>query len=230
MQVVPRNGRRFAHHLPLQLQPHLNQFHPPPLSMNLSLQLKLKLEASATTPTQNSSSEDSSDDDSDDDTRTTAEILEDFSYEWLVELDRDDRRSLALFLCNVFTTKIGMQATAAAELTAEIVAKSDRSVRQWRTDVIKNKGRLPKTKQGCHERKGVLWQNEELSKMAKKYVQEQFLCKGTYYFCRWVNTFLLPNLTLEPGFPRKVSVSTCRRWLQAMGLKVYLLTNTNGQM
>ena len=49
---------------------------------------------------------------------------------WLVELDRDNRLSLALFLCNVFTTKIGMQATAAAELTAEIVGKSDRSVRQ----------------------------------------------------------------------------------------------------
>ena len=118
-----------------------------------------------------------------------------------------------------------MQATDAAKLAAEIVGKSDRTVRKWRTDLIKNKGKLPKTRQGQYRRKGVSWKNEELSKMAKKYVQNNSSVKGkpnmtTYDFCRWVNTTLLPNLTLEPGFPRKVSVTTCRRWLLAMGFEV----------
>ena len=126
-------------------------------------------------------------------------------------------------MCNVFTTKIGMQATA--ELTAELVGKSDRTVRQWRTNLIKNKGMFPKRKQGCYKRNGALWKNEELSKMAKKYVQNNSSVKGkpnmtTYDFCGWVNTTLHPNLTLEPGFPRKVSVPTCRRWLLAMGFEV----------
>lgn len=39
-------------------------------------------------------------------------------------------------------------------------------------------------------------------------------------FCYWVNTELLPNLTLEPGFPRKISVRTAHRWLRALGFEV----------
>ncbi len=65
----------------------------------------------------------------------------------------------------------------------------------------------------------MLWENEELSKMAKKYVQNNASIKGkpnmtTFDFCSWVNS------TLEPGFPRKISVSTARRWLCAMGFEV----------
>ena len=42
----------------------------------------------------------------------------------------------------------------------------------------------------------------------------------TYDFCKWVNKSLLPSLTLEPGFPRKVGVSTCRQCLQQLGFEV----------
>lgn len=42
----------------------------------------------------------------------------------------------------------------------------------------------------------------------------------THDFCKWVNTTLLPKITLEAGFPRKISVSTCRRWLLHIGFEV----------
>lgn len=42
----------------------------------------------------------------------------------------------------------------------------------------------------------------------------------TYDFCKWVNKTLLPGLTLEPGFPQKVGVTTCRLWLLQLGFEV----------
>ncbi len=53
-------------------------------------------------------------------------------------LSKDSLRSLGVFLCNVFTSNI---LTEAAKLSARIVGKSDRTVRQWRTNVINNKGK-----------------------------------------------------------------------------------------
>ena len=39
-------------------------------------------------------------------------------------------------------------------------------------------------------------------------------------FCRWVNEALLPNSTLEPGFPRKIGLETARKWLHHLGFEV----------
>ncbi len=118
-----------------------------------------------------------------------------------------------------------MQATESAKLTARLLERSDRSVRKWRSAVIKSKGSLPKSKQGTFQRNGVLSKNEELTEMARKFVTNNSSVKGkpnvtTFDFCRWVNESLLQNVTLEPGFPRKVSISTCNRWLHVMGFEV----------
>ena len=39
-------------------------------------------------------------------------------------------------------------------------------------------------------------------------------------FCEWVNEKLLPNATLAPTFPRRVSVETARCWLHELGFSV----------
>ena len=39
-------------------------------------------------------------------------------------------------------------------------------------------------------------------------------------FCKWVNKNLLPNCTLEPGFPRNISIETGRKWLHNLGFEV----------
>ncbi len=64
-----------------------------------------------------------------------------------------------------------MKATESAQLAASFVGKNDKTVRRWRTGVLRNKGVLPQSKQGRYERKGVLWHNENLNKMATQYVR-----------------------------------------------------------
>ncbi len=118
-----------------------------------------------------------------------------------------------------------MGSTAAAELAADLVRKNYKTVRRWKTSMLNNNGELPDSKQGKYIRRGVLWQNEELNEMASQYVHNNSSVKGqpnmtTYEFCKWVNKTLLPSLTLESGFPRKVSVSTSRRWLLELGFQV----------
>ena len=115
--------------------------------------------------------------------------------------------------------------TKAAEYAASMMKKSDRTVRRWRSALIDNDGVLPESEQGCYQRSGVLWQNEELNKKAVEYVRDNISVKGhpnltTVTFCKWVNECFLPNCTLEPGFPRKISLETTRLWLHHLGFEV----------
>ena len=115
--------------------------------------------------------------------------------------------------------------TQAAEMAAQMVNKSDRTVRQWRTNLVENDGILLESKQGRYQRTGVLWYNEELNQTAAEYVRLNASVKGTpnmtaIDFCKWVNKSLLPNSSLEPGYPRKVSVETARRWLHHLGFEI----------
>lgn len=86
-------------------------------------------------------------------------------------------------------------------------------------------GELPYTLQGKYQRTRVLWHNEELNKLATRYVRENKVVKGQpnmrfQLFTNWVNQILLPNHGLEPGFPRKVSSETARKWLHELGFSV----------
>lgn len=60
------------------------------------------------------------------------EILKTFSEQWKLTLDQEDLKSLALFLCHVFTSELDMSHSRAAEHTAKIIGKTDRTIRQWR--------------------------------------------------------------------------------------------------
>ena len=92
-------------------------------------------------------------------------------------------------------------------------------------DQIFLSGEVPHSKQGQYQRTGVLWKNEDLNKKASRYIRENAAVKGKPNltggkFCLWVNDELLPNETLEPGFPRKVSVQTARKWMHELGFEV----------
>lgn len=78
-------------------------------------------------------------------------------------------------------------------------------------DFINNKGEVPEFVRGKYERMQTISNNEDLTEEARLYVRENSLKKGapnmtTRSFCSWVNDELLPNATLEPGVPRKISV------------------------
>ena len=126
-----------------------------------------------------------------------SDIFEVYSKDYIDGLHRDDVRAIVIIL----------------------------TVREWRTTFIANDGTFLDTLQGKYQRTGILWQNEELNKKASKFVRENAFVKGkpnmTFSsFTKWVNQCLLPNYSLEPGYPRNVSIETGRRWLHNLGFSV----------
>ncbi len=105
-----------------------------------------------------------------------------------------------------------------------MLGKSDRTIRQWKADFLQH-GSIPDNKQGKYQRSGVLWSSEDINKKATKYIRENANVKGrpnltTSSFCRWINNDLLPNVSLPPGYPRRVSIETARRWLHELGFVI----------
>ena len=154
----------------------------------------------------------------------TDHIVETFCEDWVCHLDRDDRVSLGLFLCFQLSKYLQLGETKAAELSGMMIGKSDKAVREWRA-YFNDNGEIPESKQGKYQRSGIVWNNEALNKKATRYIREHANVKGqpnltVRMFCQWVNDDLLPNETLEPGFPRKISVETARKWMHELGFEV----------
>ena len=153
------------------------------------------------------------------------DILGRFAEEWLETLDKEETKSLSMYLCYQLVHMFSFTDTKAAEYAVDMVKKSDRTVRRWRSGLIDNDGVLPESQQGRYQQTGVLWQNEELNKRAVEYVRENVAVKGrpnltTIDFCKWVNECFLPNSTLEPGFPCKIGLETACLWLHHLGFEV----------
>ena len=113
-------------------------------------------------------------------------------------------------------------ATDASKWIADVSRKCERTIREWRATFI---GTLPDTLQGRYQRTSVLWHNEEVNELASRYIRENRVVKGKpnlnlQSFTAWVNTVLLPNHALDPGFPRKISCETARKWLHELGFRV----------
>ena len=122
--------------------------------------------------------------------------------------------SLTIVLHHLLVNTLHFPLTRAAQLIAELIGKSDRTVRDWRATFLANSGSFPETLQGRYQRTGILWQNEELNKKASTFV------RANKAVARWVNEDLLPNHALEPGYPRKISQETARKWLHELGFCV----------
>ena len=93
----------------------------------------------------------------------------DFAEDWLETLDKNEIKSISLFLCYHFVHAFFFIETKAAEYAASMMKKSDRTARRWRSALIDDVV-LPELEQGRYQRSGVLWQNEELNKKAVEYV------------------------------------------------------------
>ncbi len=119
-------------------------------------------------------------------------------------LSRDDLQSLSLYLHQVLITLLGVQLTTAAGMIGEVSRQSEPTVQEWRAQFIRNGGSFPDSEQGHYQRDGVLWQNEDLNKEARRYVTTNAVIRGAPHmtaasFCSWVNESLLSRSTLEPG-------------------------------
>ena len=76
-----------------------------------------------------------------------------------------------------------------------------------------------------HCRSGALWNDEKLNRLATQHVRENANPKGSpnmtaKTFCQWVKEDLLPYSTLQPSFPRHISIETARKWLHHLGFEV----------
>ena len=88
---------------------------------------------------------------------------------------------------------------------------------------------LMESSQGHYVRNNTLMSSEELSEKMRVYVRENAAPHGrpnltASAFCQWVNNDLLPNSVLEPGYPRRVSVETARKWLHELGFEILQLS------
>ena len=82
-------------------------------------------------------------------------LVEKFCEDWVLQLDRDDKVSLGVFLCFQLSKHVGLGETKAAELAGAMIG---RSVREWRSAFFRNDGCIPESEQGpcprhCNPRK-----------------------------------------------------------------------------
>ena len=152
-------------------------------------------------------------------------MVERFCEDWISHLDRDDRVSLGLFLSFQLANHLKLGETKAAELASIMINKSDKTIREWRAHFFLNEGEIPENTQGKYQRSGIIWAREDLNKKTTKYIRENADVKGQpnltiQKFCDWVNEDLLPNETLEPGFPRRISMESGRKWMHELGFEV----------
>lgn len=154
-------------------------------------------------------------------------ITETFCEEWVSSLDRKDRISLGLFLCFQLSKQFQLRQTETAEIVGLMVGRSDRTVREWKSAFFENGGEIPEGKQGKYKRTGLLWTSEELNQKATKFIKENAHVEGqpnltVRQFCQWVNDVLIPNESLQPDFPNKISKETARRWMHELGFKALI--------
>ena len=75
-------------------------------------------------------------------------LVEQFCEDWVLQLDRDDKVSLGVFLCFQLSKHVGLGETKAAELAGAMIGISDRVVREWRSAFFRNDGCIPESEQG----------------------------------------------------------------------------------
>lgn len=140
--------------------------------------------------------------------------------------------SFTIPLPNLLVAEVKISLTDASKVITELTRKQERTVvfdsGENRRELFDSGGTsslvmedlLLDSLQGKYQRSRVLWQNEEMNKFATAYIRENIAVKwqpkvNLQSFTTWMNQ-LLPNHSLEPGFPRK----TARKLQHALGFRV----------
>ena len=136
--------------------------------------------------------------------------------DWATSLDRNDNMTVAICIQHVLTMYGGLKRAG------DVLGYSDRTVREWRLSLTEQG--FPDSYQGKYQRI-LLWSDEELNQKATEFIRTNGKAKGkpnltTLTFCEWVNSDLLPFSSLEPHYPRKVGVETCRRWMHELRFEI----------
>ncbi|XP_062520189.1 uncharacterized protein LOC134195206 [Corticium candelabrum] len=141
--------------------------------------------------------------------------------EWMRELEADDLKMVSLLLFQFHRRETSANVKQSAEAVARVVSRDEKTIRRWRMDFVENAGEFSEDGRGRHSRISVTY-DEECKRKAMKWAREHSCVRGQPNmtlsdFCHYVNSNLLLNSSLPAGFPRKISLSTTRRFLMELG-------------
>ena len=80
--------------------------------------------------------------------------------EWVESLDRDTLQSISVLLWHLLHCELHYPIMNVASLIWLILNRGERTIRDWRSKFIDNKGTFPESLQGRYQCQGVLWQND----------------------------------------------------------------------
>lgn len=151
-------------------------------------------------------------------------MIEEFAEDWVASLPREDQYAFSIVLFHILQQDFQLLIYPASKIIAKYIGKNYKTIQKWRTDFIDEDGEIPEFARGRYNRMNAISKDEKLSRQARSFVRENAFRKGApnmtcRSFCSWVNDDLLPNSTLQPGAPRKISVEVARKWLLDMGFK-----------
>ena len=141
--------------------------------------------------------------------------------EWIGCQCKDNVKMMAIILMDTFIQRFGLTNVAAATEAGLVVGYNEQTFRNWHSDFYACKGEFSCSAQGKHNHPYVL-DDENCRKKALSWLRETAYKKGqpnmtASTFATWINTDLLPNSHLPPGFPCSITPRTARKWLHDLG-------------
>ena len=161
--------------------------------------------------------EDLSDDEYDEDEFS----VEEFYKEWIACQNKYTVKMISIILMDIFRTRFQLTDVAAATEAGLVVGHNEKTIRNWCKDFHENNGEFTESMKGKHCRPYVM-DDENCRKKALTWLRDRAYTKDqpsltATMFASWVNTELLPNTHLPPGFPHSITPRTARKWLHDLG-------------
>ena len=80
--------------------------------------------------------------------------------DWLVTLNREDKKMMAMMLYDNYISRFGLTNTSAAAEVAQLLGFNEKTVRLWRKDFLANKGAFSDYRRGSYTRYMVVMDEE----------------------------------------------------------------------
>ena len=145
--------------------------------------------------------------------------------DWLDQQAKDTIKMISLIAMDTFIKRFGLtQVNAAKEASLLVGCKyNEKTIRYWRKDFYANHGEFSESSQGKHNRPYIL-DDENCRKKAAEWVRSNASVKGkpnmtSNDFKTWVNTELLPNISIPMNSPSQIQCRTARKWLHELGFR-----------
>ena len=126
--------------------------------------------------------------------------------DWIGEMNRTDMQKESMMLYDNYLERFGLQKTPSAQEVALFFVISDKTVRRWRKDFLRNGEDFLVESRGKHLRYQVMM-DEEYRDLTLDWIRKHNYVSGkpnmvASDFCSWVNETLLPS-TIQ-GFHKKL--------------------------